>query len=260
MFFIIVEKFFKKLLYIDIVYEREIIMLKVRNVSKLFSDKKALDNVSFDVKKGKIAALLGENGAGKSTLLRILSGFFEADSGEVFIDDISISDREKYLNNVGYVQEISALYGEMTAYDFLDFVADLHKIAKKEKSEKIKSVIKMLELQDVLTQKNETLSKGYKKRLELAAVLLFSPKILLLDEPTEGLDPNQKDALRKIIKQYAEEHIIIISTHTLEDVEALASQVLLLHKGKLLADKTLNEFKKEADNNLLASFRQATKN
>ena len=134
MFFIIVEKFFKKLLYIDIVYEREIIMLKVRNVSKLFSDKKALDNVSFDVKKGKIAALLGENGAGKSTLLRILSGFFEADSGEVFIDDISISDREKYLNNVGYVQEISALYGEMTAYDFLDFVADLHKIEKKEKS------------------------------------------------------------------------------------------------------------------------------
>lgn len=260
MFFIIVEKFFKKLLYIDIVNESEIIMLKVKEVSKLFSDKKALDNVSFSVKTGKIAALLGENGAGKSTLLRVLSGFFEAETGEVFIDDIGISEREKYLNNVGYVQEISALYGEMTAYDFLDFVADLHKIPENEKGEKIKSVIKMLDLQDVLTQKNETLSKGYKKRLELAAVLLFSPKMLLLDEPTEGLDPNQKEALRKIIKQYAENHIIIISTHTLEDVEALAAQVLLLHKGKLLADKTLNEFKKEADNDLLASFRQATKN
>ncbi|MBQ8481771.1 MAG: ABC transporter ATP-binding protein [Alphaproteobacteria bacterium] len=235
-------------------------MLKVKEVSKLFSDKKALDNVSFSVKTGKIAALLGENGAGKSTLLRVLSGFFEAETGEVFIDDIGISEREKYLNNVGYVQEISALYGEMTAYDFLDFVADLHKIPENEKGEKIKSVIKMLDLQDVLTQKNETLSKGYKKRLELAAVLLFSPKMLLLDEPTEGLDPNQKEALRKIIKQYAENHIIIISTHTLEDVEALAAQVLLLHKGKLLADKTLNEFKKEADNDLLASFRQATKN
>ena len=235
-------------------------MLKVEKVSKSFSGKKALDNVSFSVTEGKIAALLGENGAGKSTLLRILSGFFEADNGDVFINNISISEREKYLNNVGYVQEISALYGEMTAYDFLDFVADLHKMAVNEKAEKIKKVTKMLELQDVLMQRNETLSKGYKKRLELAAVLLFSPKVLLLDEPTEGLDPNQKDALRKIIKQYAEEHVIIISTHTLEDVEALASQVLLLHKGKLLANKTLAEFKKESDNNLLASFRQATKN
>ncbi|MBR1600880.1 MAG: ABC transporter ATP-binding protein [Alphaproteobacteria bacterium] len=235
-------------------------MLKVEKVSKSFSGKKALDNVSFSVTEGKIAALLGENGAGKSTLLRILSGFFEADNGDVFINNISISEREKYLNNVGYVQEISALYGEMTAYDFLDFVADLHKMAVNEQAEKIKKVTKMLELQDVLMQRNETLSKGYKKRLELAAVLLFSPKVLLLDEPTEGLDPNQKDALRKIIKQYAEEHVIIISTHTLEDVEALASQVLLLHKGKLLANKTLAEFKKESDNNLLASFRQATKN
>jgi len=259
MFFIIVEKYLKKLLYINIIYEREIIMLKVKDICKSFARKKALDCVSFEVNNGKIAALLGENGAGKSTLLRILSGFFEADCGEVLIDETSINNREKYLELIGYVQEVSALYGEMSAYDFLCMSADLQKIPQNQQFEKIRETVRMLELQDILAQKNETLSKGYKKRLELASVLLGEPKVLLLDEPTEGLDPNQKSVLRQIIKKYAKEHIIIISTHTLEDVEALASQVLLLHKGKLLANKTLEEFKKEADNDLLASFRKATK-
>lgn len=234
-------------------------MLEVNGISKSFSDKKALDGVSFSVKKGKIAALLGENGAGKSTLLRILSGFFEPDVGDVCIDNTDISQREEYLKAVGYVQEVSALYGEMSVYEFLNFTANLREIKKDEIQERIGKTIKMLELKDVLLQKNETLSKGYKKRLELAAVLLAEPEVLLLDEPTEGLDPNQKNVLRQIIKKYSEDHIIIISTHTLEDVEALASQVLLLHKGKLLANKTLKEFKKGADNDLLTSFQQATK-
>ena len=261
MFFIMVENFLKKLLYISIVfYLREKIMLKVENISKSFSAKRVLDDVSFTVKKGKIAALLGENGAGKSTLLRILSCFFEPDCGNVSIDDINIESREKYLNSVGYVQEVSSLYGDMTAYEFLCLTADLRKLEKNIIPERIRKVAEMLEIKDVLHQKNETLSKGYKKRLELAAVLLAEPEVLLLDEPTEGLDPNQKEALRKIIKKYADSHIIIISTHTLEDVEALASQVLLLHKGKLMADKSLKEFKKAADNSLSASFQQATKN
>jgi len=235
-------------------------MLKVENVSKSFGEIKALSNVSFEVKKGQITALLGENGAGKSTLLRVLSGFFEADEGEIRLNDINIGNRLKYMQNIGYVQEISALYGDMTVYDFLCFTADLHQIDKNEKMTGIRETADMLGLKDVLMQKNETLSKGYKKRLELAAVLLFKPDILLLDEPTEGLDPNQKNVLRNIIKKYAKEHIIIISTHTLEDVEALASQVLLLHKGKLSANKTLEDFKKEADNNLLASFQKVTEN
>ena len=235
-------------------------MLKVENISKSFSGKKVLDDISFNVRKGKIAALLGENGTGKSTLLRILSCFFKPDCGNVLLGNISAEQRESYLNSVGYVQEVSSLYGDMTAYEFLCLTADLRKLEKNKIQERIREVSEMLEIKDVLPQKNETLSKGYKKRLELAAVLLAEPEVLLLDEPTEGLDPNQKDALRKIIKEYAASHVIIISTHTLEDVEALASRVLLLHKGKLMADKTLTEFKKQAGDNLYSSFQQATKN
>ena len=234
-------------------------MLKTENISKSFGTHVALNDVSFTVKKGHIAALLGENGAGKSTLLRILSGYFEADNGGVSLDDIDLSsNRTEYLHNIGYVQEISALYGDMTVYDFLQYVANIRNLPRPDITNRIKEAVNMLQLHDVLLQKNETLSKGYKKRVELAAVLLAQPKVLLLDEPTEGLDPNQKAIIRQIIKQYAKQHIIIISTHTLEDVEALAGTVLLLHKGKLEYNGDLKAFKKNANNNLLASFQKAT--
>ena len=235
-------------------------MLKVQKISKFFGEKQALKDVDFSVKKGQIAALLGENGAGKSTLLRILSGFIEPNTGTVDIDDVEVSkNRLEFLRQVGYVQEISALYGEMNVFEFLNFVADIRQVSATEKNTRIKEVVNLLELQDVIGQKNETLSKGFKKRVELAAVLLAKPLVLLLDEPTEGLDPNQKFSIRQTIKKYAKDHIIIISTHTLEDVEAVADRVLLLHKGELLADAKLSDFKKKAKNDLLESFRKATK-
>ncbi|MBO6281071.1 MAG: ABC transporter ATP-binding protein [Alphaproteobacteria bacterium] len=235
-------------------------MLRVREISKSFGEKQALKTINFSVKKGQVVALLGENGAGKSTLLRILSGFLEPNTGEVDIDNIEISqDRQAFLMQIGYVQEISALYGEMNVYEFLNFVADIRQIGSKDKNAKIKEVVNLLELRDVVGQKNETLSKGFKKRVELAAVLLAQPMVLLLDEPTEGLDPNQKFSIRQTIKKYAKEHIIIISTHTLEDVEAVADRVLLLHKGELLIDAKLSDFKKKAKNDLLESFRKVTK-
>lgn len=234
-------------------------MLKVENVSKFFGEKQALDSVSFELKKGEIAALLGENGAGKSTLLRILSGFFEADAGTVSAGKINIgADRVEFLRNVGYVQEISALYGDMSVYDFLCFVANLRQMKPDNVATSIEKAVKLLQLSEVINQKNETLSKGFKKRVELAAVLLTQPEILVLDEPTEGLDPNQKEVIRQIIKQYAKQHIVIISTHTLEDVEVLADRVLLLHKGRLQFDGDLKKFKKTAKNNLLASFQKVT--
>ncbi len=236
-------------------------MLEVKNICKSFGSKKALNNVGFTVKKGQIVALLGENGAGKSTLLRILSGFYAADCGEVILNGLNLdTNRLSVLQQIGYVQEISALYPEMKVYEFLCFVADIRQLPVEAKISQIKTVIAALELTDVLNQKNETLSKGYKKRVELAAMLISEPAVLLLDEPTEGLDPNQKHALRQIIKQYAKTHMVIISTHTLEDVEALASRVLLLHKGNLEADSELKTFKKTADNDLLKSFRKITEN
>ena len=236
-------------------------MLKVTDISKSFGSKQALKNVNFSLKKNEIAALLGENGAGKSTLLRILSGYLQADSGSVQFDDNDIStQRISYLQNIGYVQEISALYADMNVYEFLQLNADLRQLSAEKSESRIKEVINLLEIKDVLLQKNETLSKGYKKRVELAAVLLAEPAVLLLDEPTEGLDPNQKQSLRQVIKQYSKNHAVIISTHTLEDVDALAAKVLLLHKGELQINATLKKFKQIAKNDLLASFRQITKN
>ncbi len=234
-------------------------MLKVEHISKSFADKKVLSDISFKINQGQIVSLLGENGAGKSTLLRILSAFFEADSGVVTLDGTDVlKQRTAYLQHIGYVQEISALYGDMSVYDFLFFVAAVRKIPAADIPDRVKEVVALLQLNEVLRQEAETLSKGFKKRTELAAVLLAEPQVLLLDEPTEGLDPNQKTVIRKIIKQYAKKHIIVISTHTLEDVEALADRILLLHKGELLFDGSLTEFKKKSKNDLSASFRKAT--
>ena len=235
-------------------------ILNVRNISKKFGQTTALDSVSFDVQEGQITALLGENGAGKSTLLRLISGYYEADTGEIKLNNKTLKkNRSEYLHSLGYVPEISALYGEMTVFDFLMFVANIRQLEKANINKKIRRMVRLLELQPVITQRNEHLSKGYKKRVELAAALLCEPDLLILDEPTEGLDPNQKQILRDIIKHYALEHTVIISTHTLEDVEALASQILLLHKGRLLLNTNLTDFKQTADNDLLQSFRKMTK-
>lgn len=235
-------------------------ILDVRNISKKFGNKTALEDVSFTVEQGQIVALLGENGAGKSTLLRLISGYYEANSGQIVLNDETLSNnRLSYLRSLAYVPEISSLYGEMTVTEFLFFMARIRQIGDEMVLKKMRRVMRQLQLQDVMEQKCETLSKGYKKRVELAAALLAEPQILLLDEPTEGLDPNQKQILCDIIKHYALEHTVIISTHTLEDVEALATQILLIHKGRLLVNTDLAHFKQTADNNLLQSFRRATK-
>lgn len=235
-------------------------ILDVQNISKKFGNKTALEDISFTVEQGQIVALLGENGAGKSTLLRLISGYYEANSGQIVLNGETLSNnRLSYLRSLAYVPEISSLYGEMTVTDFLFFMAQIRQIADEMVLKKMRRVMRQLQLQDVMEQKCETLSKGYKKRVELAAALLAEPQILLLDEPTEGLDPNQKQILCDIIKHYALEHTVIISTHTLEDVEALATQILLIHKGRLLVNTDLAHFKQTADNNLLQSFRRATK-
>lgn len=234
-------------------------MLTVKNLCKKFGFIKAVDEISFDLKKGEIAVLLGENGAGKSTLLRIISGYLEPDAGEVEINGVNLrQDRKSFLRQIGYVQEVSSLYAEMTVAEFLEFVANIREISSLDIAEKVKNVINILELSDVVAQNLETLSKGFKKRVELAAVLVAEPEVVLLDEPTEGLDPLQKETIRKIIKKYAKKHTILISTHALEDAEALNGRILLMRKGKMLANESFSEFKKTAKNDLLASFKKIT--
>lgn len=234
-------------------------MLEVKNIDKFFANRQVLHDICFSLKKNNPTALLGENGAGKSTLLRIISGFLSMTSGSVTLDGLDIvENRKEVLQKIGYVQEISALYGNMTVYDFLKFCAELRRISVGETVQKIKKAVFDLQLEDVLLQKNETLSKGYKKRVELAAAMLSEPEVLLLDEPTEGLDPNQKQALRAIIREYAKKHIVLISTHTLEDVDALAKRVLVLHKGVLRVDSPIEVFVKNS-HGLLDSFSQITR-
>lgn len=234
-------------------------MLIIDNICKYFGKIKAVDAVSLKFDKNEAVVLLGENGAGKSTLFKIVSGFLEPDSGELLFENENIkNDRMKYLQNIGYVPEISALYGEMTTLEFLEFSADLKRMSAEQKSEKIEKMLNLLELRNVAFQSLGTLSKGYKKRAELAAAMLSEPKILLLDEPTEGLDPVQKESMRQIIKNYAKNNLVIISTHALEDVDALAQRVLLMHKGKMVADTKFAKFKKTAPESLLASFKKIT--
>ena len=235
-------------------------MLIAQDVTKKFGKCTALKEVSFKIKNGEIVALLGKNGAGKSTILRIISGFIAADNGKVMLDDEVLKhNRVGFLNSIGYVPENSSLYPEMKAYDYLKFIADVRGIFPVHVKQRITEVCEMFGLSEILGQKCETLSKGYKKRLEIAGALLANPKVLLLDEPTEGLDPTQKASLHIILKKLTKSHIVIISTHLLDDVEAMAERILLLDKGVLINDISVAEFKKISKNNLADSFRKVTK-
>lgn len=217
-------------------------MIEVSNISKSFEAVYALSDVSFKLSAGEITALVGENGAGKSTLMRIICGYLPATSGEVKIFGFNIcTQRLQALRHIGYVPEISSLYGEMTVFDFLAWIAGLWNI--QDYNSAILKAAKQMQIIDVLDKKTETLSKGFKKRVEIASALLHEPKLLILDEPTDGLDPNQKEDIRLFMKQYAKENIVLVSTHVLEDADA-ADRVLMLSKGKLIEDTSLSDFKK----------------
>ncbi len=235
-------------------------MITVKNLCKDFNNIKALNNINFTVRHGEIVALLGPNGAGKSTLMRLLSGYIDPTAGEIEIFKQNYNDnRRQILSELGYVPENASLYGEMTVFEFLKFMAVTRGLASAETGKRISELTRQFELDNVLTQKCETLSKGFKRRVAVAGILTSSPRILILDEPTEGLDPNQKFMFRQFLKDYARKNIVIISTHIMEEVTALASRVLLLNRGKLVKDTTaalLSEL--SPDNSLETAFRRIT--
>ncbi len=235
-------------------------MIVVKSLSKAYGKQKVVDNINFCISKGEIVALLGPNGAGKTTLMRLMTGFVEPDSGSVsfFGEDIK-QNRLKCLSQMGYVPETGFLYADMRVYDFLKFCAEIRKLSKADFAQNLKYVLSALDLKKVINQKIETLSKGYKRRVGIAAALIHRPKVLILDEPTEGLDPNQKFKIHNFLQQYAKEAIIIISTHIMEEVEAMAQRVILLNHGKLVKDTTPQELKTLfPENNIAASFYKIT--
>lgn len=228
-------------------------MIEVRHISKNFGGHCVLDDVNFCLKTG-VTALIGENGAGKSTLMRIISGYLKPNCGEVKIFDKDIeSQRLEALSYIGYVPEISALYGEMRVYDFLIWMAELRFVPSLK--EAVFAAAKQMNITDVLDEKIENLSKGFKKRVEIAAAISYEPKFLILDEPTDGLDPMQKIEIREFMKQYAKKNTVLVSTHVLEDVDKV-DRVLMLSSGKLIKDTDINDFKKISKNkDLSEAFR-----
>jgi len=214
-------------------------MIEIKNLSKLFGQRSVVDDLSFCVQPGEVLGFLGPNGAGKSTTMKMLTGFLPPSSGSVRIFGFDIQNQTlKAQRHIGYLPEGAPCYGDMSVGGFLDFIASIRGFHGHEKKLKIDQAAAQLELFEVLGQSIDTLSKGFKRRVGLAQAILHDPKVLILDEPTDGLDPNQKHQVRELIRRLAHDKIVIISTHILEEVSALCTRALIIAKGRLLADDT----------------------
>ena len=225
-------------------------MLVVKNVTKTLGDKCILNNINFCLRKGQLTALVGPNGAGKTTLMRLICGFYKQEAGKIMIDGVSIEDDRKiFSEKIAYVPEYGGIYLDMSVFEFLTFMADVKQIDKKIFDENLKKVIKNLDLESVVNQRCDTLSKGFKRRVAIAAAMISEPKVLILDEPTEGLDPKQKLKLRAVLQEYSKKNIILVSTHIMEEVEAITSRVLMIKKGRLICDSSPNDLKKITSKN-----------
>lgn len=214
-------------------------LVDVRNLARRFGDVRAVEDVSFAVDAGEVVGFLGPNGAGKSTTMKMVTGFLPPTSGTavLFGHDVT-KDPLAVKRRVGYLPEGAPAYGDMTAGAFLEFVADLRGLTGKLKRERLAQAVERLSLAEVWNRRVETLSKGFKRRVGLAHTLLHDPEVLILDEPTDGLDPNQKHEVRELIRSMAGQKAIIVSTHILEEVEAVCSRAIIIAKGRVLADST----------------------
>lgn len=214
-------------------------MIVIKNLCKSFGSKKVLENLNICFNNNEVIALLGPNGAGKTTLMRLMSGYYLPDAGEILVNRFNLAkERTAALENTAYVPEIGALYPEMTVFEYIKYMADLRRMDEQSFVDNLLSLLKELELENVINQKCETLSKGYKRRAAIAGALIHRPKTVILDEPTEGLDPVQKQSIRRYIKNYGKKNTVIISTHIMEEVEAMAGRVILLNRGRLVCDTT----------------------
>ena len=211
--------------------------IEVNNISKSYGVQKALDNVSFTVQKGEIVGFLGPNGAGKSTLMKILTTYIAADEGSAAVNGFDVNLQTKEVQqSIGYLPEHNPLYLDLYVREYLAFNADVYKVAKS----RIEEVIQLTGLSNESHKKISQLSKGYRQRVGLANALLHNPDVLILDEPTTGLDPNQLVEIRNVIKNVGKDKTVFLSTHIMQEVEAICDRVIIIDKGKIVADKKLD--------------------
>ena len=211
--------------------------IEVKNISKSYGNQKALDNLSFSIKKGEIVGFLGPNGAGKSTLMKILTTYLAADEGTALVNEQDVNSNPKAVQfSIGYLPEHNPLYLDLYVREYLAFNADVYKVTKS----RIEEVIELTGLTTESHKKIAELSKGYRQRVGLANALLHNPDVLILDEPTTGLDPNQLLEIRNVIKNAGKDKTVFLSTHIMQEVEAICDRVIIINKGKIVTDKKLN--------------------
>ena len=222
-------------------------MIEVSNLQKYFGYLPAVDGVSFSVEPGEILGFLGPNGAGKSTTMKMITGFITPTMGKISVCGCDIeTDKLSAQRKMGYLPEGTPAYEEMTPRGFLGFIAEIRGYSKSERASRIGSVTETMGLESVLDQRIETLSKGFKRRVGLAQAIIHDPKVLVLDEPTDGLDPNQKYQVREMIRGLSRDKIVIISTHILEEVTAVCTRAVILASGKIVSDCTPRELEEKS--------------
>lgn len=225
-------------------------MIEVRNLVKMYGTHMAVDHLNFTIEKGKIYGFLGPNGAGKSTTMNIMTGYLGATEGEVLINGYDIlKEPEEAKRRIGYLPELPPLYMEMTVLEYLEFAAELKKIPKKDREGQIRSVIGMAKLNDVKDRLIQNLSKGYKQRVGLAQAILGYPEIIILDEPTVGLDPTQIIEIRELIRRLSKNHTVILSSHILAEVREVCDYIMIIANGKLVASDTTENLESSIGNN-----------
>jgi ABC-2 type transport system ATP-binding protein len=226
--------------------------IEVNNLTKLYGEQKAIDNVSFTINKGEIVGFLGPNGAGKSTTMKIITGYLQPDEGEAIVSGIPVKKQPLQAKaSIGYLPEANPLYYDQYVREYLDFIADVHNVPAKSKKDRIEAVIQTVGLSLESKKKVGQLSKGYKQRVGLAAALIHDPEVLILDEPTTGLDPNQIIEIREVIKALGQNKTVLFSSHILQEVEAICDRVIIINRGKLVANDKLSNLRQQVNNNNL---------
>src|SRR5215470_17965106 len=223
-------------------------MIKVENLVKTFGPKRAVDGVSFSVERGEVLGFLGPNGAGKSTSMRMLTGFIPPTAGTVLVGGFNMADNPIAAKRlIGYLPENAPAYADMTVQGFLNFCAELRGLRGEARKKAVDRVVEMCFLESVRHQSVETLSKGYRHRTCFAQSIIHDPDVLVLDEPTDGLDPNQKHEVRQLIRRMGEKKAIIFSTHILEEVDAVCSRAIIIDRGKIVANGTPQELRQKSE-------------